>query len=170
MDIQGLKDKILQLAIQGKLVEQNPEDEPASVLLERIMEERDNLVKEGKIKKQKPLPEITEEEKPFKLPEGWEWVRINDICNVKGGKRIPKGYNFSDEKTEYVYLRVTDMKCRTILDDDIRYINEEVYNMIKNYTISSDDLYITIAGTIGAVGKIPSKYNNMNLTENACRC
>ena len=57
MDIQGLKDKILQLAIQGKLVAQDPNDEPASVLLERIKEERDKLVKEGKIKKQKPLPE-----------------------------------------------------------------------------------------------------------------
>ena len=74
MDIQGLKNKILQLAIQGKLVDQDPNDEPASVLLERIKKERDRLVKEGKIKKQKPLPKITDEEKPFEIPESWEWV------------------------------------------------------------------------------------------------
>ncbi|MBU5428194.1 restriction endonuclease subunit S [Tissierella pigra] len=86
------RNQVLQEAIQGKLVEQNPEDEPASVLLERIMEERDNLVKEGKIKKQKPLPEITEEEKPFKLPEGWEWVRLGEVAIIN-----PRN-SFEDEK------------------------------------------------------------------------
>jgi type I restriction enzyme S subunit len=79
MDIQGLKNKILQLAIQGKLVDQNPNDEPASVLLERIKKEREMLIKEGKIKKQKPLPEITEEEKPFEIPDNWEWVRLGVV-------------------------------------------------------------------------------------------
>ena len=79
------RNQVLQEAIQGKLVEQNPEDEPASLLLERIKEERDKLVKEGKIKKQKPLPEITEEEKPFKLPEGWEWVRLGEVGQIVGG-------------------------------------------------------------------------------------
>ena len=76
MDIQGLKDKILQLAIQGKLVEQDKNDEPASALLQRIKEERDKLVKEGKIRKPKKLPPIEEEEKPFDIPKGWEWVRL----------------------------------------------------------------------------------------------
>jgi len=85
MDIQGLKNKILQLAIQGKLVAQDPNDEPASVLLERIKEEREMLIKEGKIKKQKPLPEITEEEKPFEIPDNWEWVRLGEIGAIVGG-------------------------------------------------------------------------------------
>ena len=86
MDIQGLKDKILQLAIQGKLVAQDPNDEPASVLLERIKEEREMLIKEGKIKKQKPLPEITEEEKPFEIPESWEWVRLEEVSSQISSK------------------------------------------------------------------------------------
>jgi len=85
MDIQGLKNKILQLAIQGKLVDQDPNDEPASVLLERIKKERDRLVKEGKIKKQKPLPKITDEEKPFEIPDNWEWVRLGEIGAIVGG-------------------------------------------------------------------------------------
>ncbi|HOA40634.1 MAG TPA: restriction endonuclease subunit S [Halanaerobiales bacterium] len=97
MDIQGLKDKILQLAIQGKLVAQDPNDEPASVLLERIKEERDKLVKEGKIKKQKPLPEITEEEKPFEIPESWEWVRLGEVALVNMGQS-PKGETVSDNE------------------------------------------------------------------------
>lgn len=86
MDIQGLKDKILQLAIQGKLVAQDPNDEPASVLLERIKEEKEKLIKEGKIKKQKPLPEITEEEKPFEIPDNWEWVRLEEVSSQISSK------------------------------------------------------------------------------------
>ena len=85
MDIQGLKDKILQLAIQGKLVEQDKNDEPASALVQRIKEERDKLVKEGKARKEKPFPEITEEEKPFELPKGWKWVRYGEVAEYKKG-------------------------------------------------------------------------------------
>ena len=77
--IDHLKQTILQLAVMGKLVPQDPNDEPASVLLARIAKEKTRLIKEGKIKKQKPLPEITDEEKPFELPVGWEWVRLRNI-------------------------------------------------------------------------------------------
>ncbi|MGV6818762.1 MAG: restriction endonuclease subunit S [Thiotrichales bacterium] len=88
--IDQLKQTILQLAVMGKLVPQNPADEPASVLLEKIAKEKARLVKEGKIKKQKKLPEITEEEKPFELPEGWAWAFIpqvvtNDKYSIKRG-------------------------------------------------------------------------------------
>ena len=80
MDTQALKDKILQLAIQGKLVPQNKTDEHASVLLERIKKEKDELIKKKIIKKEKPLPEISDEEKFFKkLPKGWSWCRLGDI-------------------------------------------------------------------------------------------
>jgi type I restriction enzyme S subunit len=84
--VQELRSTILQLAVQGKLVPQNSQDEPASALLERIREEKQRLVKEGKIKKQKPLPEIKPEEVPFELPEGWEWVRLEYIAkNIEYG-------------------------------------------------------------------------------------
>jgi len=93
--VQELRSTILQLAVQGKLVPQNPEDEPASALLERIREEKQRLVKEGKIKKQKPLPEIKPDEVPFELPEGWEWVRLNGIFRFIDyrGKTPPKTAN-----------------------------------------------------------------------------
>lgn len=87
MDIQGLKDKILQLAIQGKLVEQDKNDEPASALLQRIKEERDKLVREGKIRKPKKLPPIEEEEKPFEIPGSWEWVRLGEVVDILGNKK-----------------------------------------------------------------------------------
>ncbi|EHC0918932.1 restriction endonuclease subunit S, partial [Escherichia coli] len=79
--IKKLRELILELAVRGKLVPQDPNDEPASELLKRIAAEKAELVKQGKIKKQKPLPEISEEEKPFELPEGWEWTRLGFISN-----------------------------------------------------------------------------------------
>jgi type I restriction enzyme, S subunit len=84
--IDQLKQTILQLAVMGKLVPQDPTDEPASVLLEKIAKEKERLIKEGKIKKQKPLPKIREKEKPFELPMGWEWARFPEIGEVGRGK------------------------------------------------------------------------------------
>ena len=75
-NVEKLKQAILQLAVQGKLVKQDPKDEPASELLKKIKKEKEKLIAEGKIKKQKELPPIKDEEKPFELPKGWEWVRI----------------------------------------------------------------------------------------------
>ncbi|EOT7064873.1 restriction endonuclease subunit S [Escherichia coli] len=90
--VDALKQTILQLAVMGKLVPQDPNDEPASELLKRIAQEKAQLVKEGKIKKQKPLPPISDEEKPFELPEGWEWYRIGNIVNIKSELVSPKDY------------------------------------------------------------------------------
>ncbi|MFH2046306.1 MAG: restriction endonuclease subunit S [Pseudomonadota bacterium] len=83
--IDKLKQTILQLAVMGKLVPQDPNDEPASILLEKIAKEKPRLIKEGKIKKQNPLPEISEDEKPFELPNGWEWVRLQQIIQISSG-------------------------------------------------------------------------------------
>jgi type I restriction enzyme S subunit len=83
--IDQLKQTILQLAVMGKLVKQDPKDEPACKLLERIATEKQQLIKDGKIKKQKALPPITEDEKPFGLPEGWEWVRLGDVYRFLNG-------------------------------------------------------------------------------------
>lgn len=80
-----LRKSILQQAIQGKLTERDPADEPASELLKRIRAEKERLIKEGKIKKEKPLPPITEEEIPFEIPESWGWVRLSEVCNISDG-------------------------------------------------------------------------------------
>lgn len=83
-----LKNSILQLAIQGKLVEQRPEEGTAEDLYKQIQAEKQALVKAGKLKKEKPLPEITEDEKPFEIPESWKWVRWGDLS-----ESIQYGYN-----------------------------------------------------------------------------
>lgn len=87
MNAQDLKNSILQLAVQGKLVEQRPEEGTAKELLEQIKAEKEKLIKEKKIKKEKPLPEITEDEIPFGIPESWEWVRLGDISTYAQTKR-----------------------------------------------------------------------------------
>ncbi len=99
------------------------------------------------------------------MPKKWAEVALKDICLVKGGKRIPAGETFSSKPTNHMYLRVTDMKNLTIIG--CAYISSDIYSKIKSYTVSKDDIYITVAGTIGAVGLIPEKYNGANLTENA---
>ena len=106
---------------------------------------------------------------PFEVPEGWCWTTLEGICSIKGGKRIPKGKTFSKERTQHVYIRVTDMKGMTIDMSDLRYIDNDVFDEISRYVIKKDDLYLTIAGTIGKVGEIPKELDGMNLTENAAR-
>ena len=103
MNAQDLKNSILQRAIEGKLVPQRKEEGTAKELLAEIRAEKAQLVKEKKIKKSKPLPEITDEEKPFDIPESWEWVRLGEIFLLQSGKNI-KAENIHHEQTEsYTY-------------------------------------------------------------------
>ena len=164
-----LKSKVLDLAMRGKLVKQDPNDEPASVLLEKIKVEKQELIKEKKIKKTKPLPPITDDEKPFDIPDSWEWVRLGEICEIKGGKRVPKGRKLEDQVSYKPYIRVADMQDHSVNTDTLKYASKDIFNEISRYTISSKDVYFSIAGTIGKVGSIPEKLDGSLLTENAAK-
>ena len=107
MKAQQLRSAVLQLAMQGKLVPQNPEDEPASVLLDIIKAEKEQLIKQGKVRKEKPLPEITNEDKPFEIPYNWEWVRLKEIGILSSG-RTPKENELID-RGKIPYFKVSDM-------------------------------------------------------------
>ena len=149
--IDRLKDTILQLAVMGKLVPQNAEDEPASELLKKIDAEKAKLVKEGKIKKQKPLPEITDEEKPFELPLGWEWARLANITDIQSG--IAKGKKFSNQDTIVLpYLRVANVQRGFLILDEIKEI-EILKSDIKKYSVIARDLLITEGGDWDKVGR-----------------
>ena len=184
----SLRQQLIQAAIQGQLVPQNPSDEPASVLLERIAQER--TAKLGKkaaksvsrIKRRgsKTHPTYHEvfsdgsekeisEEIPFSIPANWQWTRLGTIADVKGGKRIPSGMHTTSDKTAHVYIRVADMIKGSISDNNLVYISDDVFKKISRYTISKDDLYLTIAGTIGKAGIVPDFFDGMNLTENAVK-
>lgn len=122
-----------------------------------------------KIKKPEPIvaSEIDEDEIPFEIPENWCWCRLEDICLVKGGKRIPAGCTLTDIDTGHKYIRVADMKNGSVIVENVKYITDEIHDKIKAYKISKDDVYITVAGTIGDSGIIPDELDNANLTENA---
>ncbi len=114
-------------------------------------------------------PFVPEGEQPYPVPENWCWVTIGAIALVKGGKRIPKGSKLVEYKTEHPYIRVTDFDNCSIDTEQVKYIDEETFELIQNYTISTQDIYISIAGTIGKVGVIPDDLDGANLTENAAK-
>lgn len=101
------------------------------------------------------------------IPEEWEVKKVEDICEVKGGKRLPKGYQLEDEDNSFPYIRVADMYMGGIKQDDIKYVPRDIVDKIKNYKISKDDLFISVAGTLGIVGQVPDELDGANLTENA---
>lgn len=108
--------------------------------------------------------------KELEPKEGWKTKRIEEIAEIKGGKRVPKGYKLITERTTHPYIRVSDFNDNGSVDlGDIHYIEDWVYNEIQRYTISFKDVYISIAGTIGKSGIIPKELEGANLTENACK-
>ena len=166
---EDLKKAVLQAAMQGKLTKQLKTDSSVDELLKKIADEKATLISEGKIRKEKPLSDIDNNEIPFDIPDSWKWMQLGKIVTIRGGKRIPAGLSATTEDTGHIYIRVSDMQNGTILDNDLHFISESIFNVIKNYIISKDDVYITVAGTIGRVGLVPEKFHNMNLTENADR-
>lgn len=113
-----LRKAVLQAAIQGKLVEQRSEESTGEELYAQIRAKKTELIKQGVTNKEQTLSEIAEEEIPFDIPESWKWVRLDEIVTIKGGKRLPKGKSLIKERTDHIYIRVTDMKNNTVDDTD----------------------------------------------------
>ena len=152
--IDQLKQTILQLAVMGKLVPQasrearkSPNYEPASKLLEKIAEEKAQLIKDKKIKKQKPLPTITDEEKPFELPNGWEWCKFGEISHLitDGAHHTPKYI-----ESGVPFLSVKDMSSGILSFNDTRFISQEQHeDLSKRCSPKKGDLLLTKIGTTG---------------------
>lgn len=117
----------------------------------------------------KEIKLVPTEEQPYEIPENWCWTTIGTLADVKGGKRLPKGKALIDSRTDHPYIRVTDFKEQSINLPKVKFIDEETFCEIKNYTISSRDIYVSIAGSIGKVGIIPDELDGANLTENAAK-
>ena len=161
MDTKKLRQKILDLAIRGKLVPQDPNDEPASVLLERIKAEKERLIKEGKIKRSKKTAKTSDtphyENVPFEIPSSWEWTTINDIS-----KSILYGVSESAKTNgKYRLLRITDIQNNSVQWDSVPYTDFDE-NKAKSYLLSDGD--ILFARTGATVGK---SYLVQGLTDGA---
>ncbi|MDI5830159.1 restriction endonuclease subunit S [Shewanella xiamenensis] len=150
--IDALKQTILQLAVMGKLVPQDPSDEPASALLERIAAEKAQLVKEKKIKKEKPLPAISEDEKPFELPQGWEWCHLKDIITIMDAGWSPAcPPESSPDIDTWGVLKTTAVQTL-----EYREYENKVLDKTKTprpeYEVMVGDILITRAGPKNRVG------------------
>lgn len=142
-----IRQSILQYAVQGKLVPRNPNDEPASELLKRIKAKKEQLIKDSKIKKEKPLPPIPEEEIPYELPQSWEWVRLDDLSqNIHYGYNGSANFNLKEPKL----VRITDIQNNSINWNNVPAC-EIKENDIQNYKLQQND--ILIARTGGTMGK-----------------
>ena len=104
-----------------------------------------------------------------KLPKGWKFIKLGDLCLVKGGKRLPANTDFASKKTSFPYIRVVDFDAGTVSLNNLKYLEEETHLKIARYVINRGDVYISIAGTIGIVGTIPDLLHGANLTENAAK-
>lgn len=146
MTPEQLRASILQQAMEGKLVKQNPNDEPASVLLEKIGEEKASLIKEKKIKRTKQLPEITDDEKPFEIPDSWEWVRMSDVLDVRDG---------THDSPKYIDNGIPLITSKNIsngyLDfSNVKYISQEDADKInERSSVDDNDIIFAMIGTIG---------------------
>ena len=148
MKEQDLKNSILQLAIQGRLVAQDANDEPAEVLYAKIQAEKQKLIKEGKIKKDKPLPPITEDEIPFEIPPTWKWVRLGDI----GESRIGLTYHPEDISDDgMIVLRSSNIQNNKLSFNDVVRVKAAVPN---NLLVNTGDIIICARnGSKALVGK-----------------
>ena len=155
MTAQDLKNSILQLAVQGKLVLQNPSDEPASELLKQITQQKAQLVEEGVIKKEKPLPTISDEDIPFDIPENWLWVRLGDYCLDTFSGKSPV---YSKTPTPYEVIGQAANQQLGLDYTQVKYTVSEFWNSMdpKFFLLENDVLLNTLGhGTLGRSGIVP---------------
>lgn len=144
---EDMKKSLLQYAIQGKLVEQRPEEGTAEELFSQIQEEKQRLIAEKKIKKEKPLPEITEDEKPFEIPESWMWVRLLDVCKTiadgdhQAPPQVPSGIPF---------LVISNISKGNLDFSNTRYVTQEYFDSLAYERIAeSNDILFSVTGSYG---------------------
>lgn len=164
--IKKLRELILELAVRGKLVPQDANDEPASLLLERIVAEKAQLVKDGKLKNQKPLPEISEDEKSFELPNGWCFVRLGYITTRLGSGSTPRGGQSAYVDNGIPFLRSQNVLNDGLKLDDVVYITPETHEVMSNTTVFGNDILLNITGaSLGRTTIFPTDIGEANVNQ-----
>lgn len=161
---EDMQKSILQYAVQGKLVEQRDEEGTAEELYNQIQEKREDLVKEGKVKKQKKLPEITEDEIPFDIPDRWKWVRLGDICEKIGSGSTPTGGKSVYKESGIKFLRSQNIYNDGLRMEGIAYISEE-QNKQGSIVRPRDILLNITGGSIGRCALVPDDFDVANINQ-----
>ena len=139
--VKKLRELILELAVRGKLVPQNPNDEPASELLKRIQAEKAKLIAEGKLKKEKPLVPIGENEKPFKLPSGWEWVKLGEVLEMLNGRAF--------KPTDWISKGLPIVRIQNLNNSEASFNYCDENNVDARHIINKGSFLISWSGTPG---------------------
>jgi len=162
--IDKLKETILQLAVMGKLVPQDPKDEPASIFLEKIASERELLIKKGKVKNQAILPEIKNE--PFSSPLGWRFCRLNNLVVRLGSGSTPRGGKSAYKQKGIPFLRSQNVWNDGLHLDDIAFISEETHESMSNTHVYPDDILLNITGaSLGRSTIFPKELKTANVSQ-----
>ena len=180
MDTKKLRQKILDLAIHGKLVPQDPNDEPASVLLERepasvllerIKVEKEQLIKEGKIKRSRKSAKTSDTPHygnvPFEVPDNWVWTDIEHICSKIGSGSTPRGSNYSSKGIPF--FRSQNIYNGGLVYEDIKFISEEVHQTMIGTEVLPNDLLLNITGgSLGRCAIVPENFQRGNVSQHVC--
>ena len=171
MDTKKLRQKILDLAIRGKLVPQDPNDEPAFVLLERIKAEKERLIKEGKIKRSKKTTKTSDmphyENVPFEVPKGWVWTDIENICSKIGSGSTPRGSNYSSKGIPF--FRSQNIYNNGLVYEDIKFISEDIHQTMIGTEVLPNDLLLNITGgSLGRCAIVPANFQRGNVSQHVC--
>jgi len=168
-NVAELRKTILQLAVMGKLVPQNPNDQPASELLKEIEAEKQRLVQEGKIKKLKSLPPIAEQEKPYALPRGWEWVRFDGLIN----QEFPIGYGVlvpgPDVEDGMPFVRIEDLDIKAPKAQPGKQISESIAQKFERTRLIGGEILMGVVGSIGKLGIAPKEWAGAYIARAVCR-
>lgn len=166
--IDALKQILLQLAVMGKLVPQDPKDEPASALLKRIQTEKTKLVAEGKIRKDKPLAAIVEHEIPYEVPLSWMWIRVSEITELTtSGSRDWAKY-LSNDGAKFITMGNLARGSYELRLDNIRYVNPPESGEGSRTKLAANDLLISITGDVGNLGRIPEGFGDAYINQHTC--
>ncbi len=164
--IKKLRELILELAVRGKLVPQDPNDEPASELLKRIAEQKARLVAESKIRKQKPLAKIADQEKPFVIPTDWEWVRLDSLLQKIGAGSTPLGGKQAYVAKGVKFLRSQNVWNEGLRLNDVAFIPEATHQKMSGTHVEAGDLLFNITGaSIGRCAAVPSNFDTGNVSQ-----
>ena len=172
MDTKKLRQKILDLAIHGKLVPQDPNDEPASVLLERIRSEKERLIKEGKIKRSRKTTKTSDaacdkQEVPFEVPSGWVWTTLDEICSKIGSGSTPRGSNYSEDGIPF--FRSQNVHNEGLVYEDIKFISNATHQSMIGTEVCSKDLLLNITGgSLGRCAIVPDDFLVGNVSQHVC--
>ena len=165
--VKQLRQVFLREAMQGNLMSQDVNDEPASVLLGNIKAEKERLIKENEIKKQKPLPTITEDEILYDIPENWVWCRLGEICEKIGSGSTPKGSNYAVKG--FPFFRSQNVHDISLVYDDIKYISEKVQKKMNGTVVFPKDILLNITGgSLGRCALVPNDFIEGNVSQHVC--